>query len=197
MRVAVLLCALALVACGGEAITVGTHAAPAGPRPIPVPMPAAAVEEPDAGPTTLVLEDRDFVEAETNRDPFRSYADAFAARPSEGVIQFDVIMQDTPVDDLGLIAIISGVANPSAMLTDAAGVGHTVHRGDHVARPEVVTAGGEEGLSVTLVWRVDRIRAGEVVLTRDDPSTPDRPPLTRTLVLHPEDDAISGGVTAL
>ena len=120
-----------------------------------------------------------------------------------GIIQFDVIMQDTAVDDLGLIAIISGVANPSAMLTDAAGVGHTVHRGDHVARPEVVTAGGEEGLSVTLVWRVDRIRGAtatspaEVVLTRDDPSTPDRAPLTRVLVLHPEETGMGSGVTAL
>ena len=68
---------------------------------------------------------------------------------------------------------------------------------------KVKTAGGEEGLSVTLVWRVDRIRGAtatspaEVVLTRDDPSTPDRPPLTRVLVLHPEEASISGGVTAL
>jgi type IV pilus assembly protein PilP len=194
----VLLTLVLVLGCESETITVGTHATTpptAVTRPAPAPAPIAA-ETPDAGPAALVLEDRDFVEAETNRDPFRSYADSFAARPTSDPVQIDIIMEDTPVDDIGLIAIISGVANPSAMLTDTAGVGHTVHRGDHVARPEVVTAGEDEGIAVTLVWRVDRIRAGEVVLTREDPTAPDRPPLTRVLDLHEGEDE-EGGITEL
>lgn len=187
-----------LAGCESETITVGTHATTP-PTPIsfpPLEPPVDPDAEAAAEPAALVLTDVAFVEAETNRDPFRSYADSFTARPSADPVQIDIIMSDTPVDDIGLIAIISGVANPSAMLTDTAGVGHTVHRGDHVARPEVVTAGEDEGIAVTLVWRVDRIRAGEVVLSRDDPSAPDRPALTRVLALH-EDDEASSGITAL
>lgn len=186
------LVALALLGCEGETITVGTHATTpptTAPRPT-APAPAAAA---DAGPAALVMSDRDFVESDGNRDPFRSYASAFAARPSAEPVQIDIVMQDTAVDDIGLIAIISGVANPMAMLTDASGVGHTVRRGEHVGRPEVVTAGEDEGIAVTLIWRVDRIRPNEVVLTREDPTAPDRPPLTRVLSLH-EDEAAETGV---
>lgn len=190
---------LLLGACESETITVGTHATTPPTRPTTPPPeaePAAEVEA-DAGPAIRTMTDRDFVEAEGNRDPFRSYATAFVTRPSGGDdIQIDIIMQNTAVDDIGVIAIISGVANPTAMLTDAAGVGHTVHRGDHVGRPEVVTAGEDEGIAVTLVWRVDRIRAGEVVLTREDPTAPDRPPLTRVLLLHEGEPELEG-VTAL
>jgi len=39
-------------------------------------------------------------------------------------------------------------------------------------------------MPVTLNWRVDRIRPGSVVLTREDPTAPDKPPLTRVLPLH-------------
>ena len=83
-----------------------------------------------------------------------------------------------------LIAIVTGIATPRAMLTDTSSVGHVVRRGDYIGRPEVVQAGGGEGMAVTLNWRVDRIRAGSVVLTREDPSSPDKPPLTRVIPLH-------------
>lgn len=198
-RAIALVAALLGTACESETITVGTHAptppTPTSPTPAPAPEPSALVDV-DAGAAPLVMTDRDFVEADSNRDPFRSYANAFVARPAAEVVQIDIIMQDTAVDDIGVIAIISGVANPTAMLTDAHGVGHTVQRGDHVGRPEVVTAGEDEGIAVTLVWRVDRIRAGEVVLTREDPTAPDRPPLTRVLALH-EDEPPETGITTL
>ena len=43
-------------------------------------------------------------------------------------------------------------------------------------------------MAVTLNWRVDRIRPNEVVLTREDPTAPNRPPLTRIIPLHTEDE---------
>jgi type IV pilus assembly protein PilP len=85
-----------------------------------------------------------------------------------------------------LVAIISGVAQPRAMLLDPTGVGHVVKRGDYLGRPEVLQTGGAESMPVTLNWRVARIRAGELVLTREDPTAPDRPPLTRSLPLYEE-----------
>ena len=140
---------------------------------------AAAI---DSGPT--VYTDDDFSELDIqNRDPFRSFARAFkaqAAAPS----QRRVLLPSTSLDEMKLIAIVTGIATPRAMLTDTAQVGHVIRRGDYIGRPEVVQTGGSEGMPVTLNWRVDRIRPGSVVLTREDPTSPDKPPLTRVMPLH-------------
>jgi type IV pilus assembly protein PilP len=194
---AVLGLVLALGGCGDDAITVGPPATPpAAPTGPTTPTPAAEPEA-DEGPSAIVglsYRDEDFVEADTNRDPFRAYTSIFGPRtPDAHAIQREVIMDRTSVDEMHLIAIVSGVANPSAMLVDRDGTGHTVHRGDYVGRAEVVQTGGSESVPVTLNWRIDRIRPGEVVLTREDPTAPNRPPLTRVIALH---DSSEEGATA-
>ncbi len=131
-----------------------------------------------------VFTDEDFSELDVqNRDPFRSFAKAFKAQAAAPA-QRRVLMPSTSLDEMNLIAIVTGIATPRAMLTDTAAVGHVVRRGDYIGRPEVVQTGGSEGMPVTLNWRVDRIRPGSVVLTREDPSSPDKPPLTRVMPLH-------------
>ncbi len=199
-----------LVACEDPA-PVGAPAAP------PPPAPGAAQPEattagdpgqaqpgdpgspgPDAGVPVVSYEEEDFLEGDTRRDPFRNYAAMFKQRPVADA-QREVIMGATPVEDMRLIAIISGVAQPRAMLLDANGVGFVVKRGDYVGRPEVVSTGsGSDAVPVTLNWRVDRIRgperarpgvparSSEVVLTREDPSAPGLPPLTRVIPLEVE-----------
>jgi hypothetical protein len=104
-------------------------------------------------------------------------------------VQRRVLMDATSVDEMRLIAIISGVANPSAMLLDGQGTGHTVHRGDYVGRAEYVSTGGADSVPITLNWRVDRISPTEVVLSREDPGSPNQMGLTRVLPLH---DATEG-----
>jgi type IV pilus assembly protein PilP len=165
----------------------GTPGAPGGEGP------GQAIEdEPDAGPAIPSYRDEDFVEADTNRDPFRNYASMFSAQaPEMDRGRRDVIMPDTGVDEMRVIGIVSGVANPRAMLVDRGGVGHVVRRGQYIGRSEVVQAGGTEELPVTLNWRVDRIRPNEVVLTREDPTAPNRPPLTRMLPLRDEEDELA------
>jgi type IV pilus assembly protein PilP len=138
--------------------------------------------ERDLGPA--VYTDDDFVELDVqNRDPFRSYAKAFKAQAAAPA-QRRVLLPSTSLDEMKLIAIVTGIATPRAMLTDTAQVGHVVRRGDYIGRPEVVQSGGSEGMPVTLNWRVDRIRPGSVVLTREDPTAPDKPPLTRVMPLY-------------
>ena len=145
---------------------------------------SSAEEIQSATASRFVYADEDFVELETqNRDPFRPFARAFKAQAAAPA-QRRVLMPSTSLDEMKLIAIVSGVPQPKAMLTDTARVGHVIRRGDYVGRPEVVQSGGSEGMPVTLNWRVDRIRAGSVVLTREDPSAPDKPPLTRIMPLH-------------
>jgi len=142
----------------------------------------AATAEVDSGP--IVFTDEDFAELDIqNRDPFRSYAKAFQAQ-SAAPAQRRVLLPSTSLDEMNLIAIVTGISTPRAMLTDTAKVGHVIRRGDYIGRPEVVQTGGSEGMPVTLNWRVDRIRPGSVVLTREDPTAPDKPPLTRVMPLH-------------
>lgn len=139
-----------------------------------------------AGGSTLesmVYRDEDFVESERNRDPFRSYMTTFTVKAPED-IQRRVVMPTTAIEEMKLIAIISGTPRPKAMLVDPARVGHVVERGMYVGRPQVIQATGS--ISMTLNWRVDRIRDNEVVLTRQDPVDPSRPPLTRVIPLHEE-----------
>lgn len=193
--VATILLGASLAACEQEPIVVGRAGQQVEPTPGGDPAAAPGATEPgggsgaeatpDAGVEALSYRDEDFVEADTNRDPFRSYAELFVARPARAPqVQRQVIMPRTSIEEMRLIAIISGVANPSAMLVDTDGTGHTVRRGDYLGRPEVVQSGGEDAVPITLNWRVDRIRPGEVVLTREDPTAPNRPPLTRVIPLH-------------
>lgn len=131
----------------------------------------------------IVYRDEDFVESERNRDPFRSYIGAFRAQ-SPDELQRRVIMPTTSIEEMRLIAIIGGLPRPKAMLVDPMGMGHTVERGDYVGRPQVIQATGS--VAMVLNWRIDRIRDNEVVLTRQDPTDPTRPSLTRVIPLHEE-----------
>lgn len=202
MRALVLLCTLLtamLAGCGDDVAPTRGAGAPPPPGPgnggnLGAPPDAGT----DSGTVIAILDyhDEDFVESPQNRDPFRSFARLFKVRPPDAP-QRRVIMPTTGLDEMTLIAIVSGTAEPKAMFTDPIGVGYTVARGDYVGRPEVVQTGGDQGMAVTLNWRVDRIRPDSVVLIREDPTAPGNPPLTRVIPLHSENEqsapAGSGG----
>ncbi len=90
------------------------------------------------------------------------------------------------VDELKLVAIVTGGDQARAMFVDPTGKGTVVYRGSFVCRPEVVHIGGTNGPEYQLNWRVDRIREADVVLIREDPAQPAIPPATRVIPLHPE-----------
>lgn len=170
---------LALAACEDNVDRSGGQMS-SGPPPAP-----AAAPKPKA-PEAYAFKDEDFAESERNRDPFRSYVSAFKPRPQEAAAetQRSVIMPNTAVEEMKLIAVISGLSRPKAMLTDASGVGYVVQRGDYIGRPKVFQTTGS--VAMTLNWRVDRIRDNEVVLTRQDPSDPSRLPLSRIISMRDE-----------
>lgn len=178
---------LAAAACD-EADSIGRSATrgTGGPKPAAAATTALAEEA-----AKSVLKDSDFTESEGNRDPFRSYEEIFRP-PGAPRAQRPVLLPNTEVDNLRLIAIVTGIEQPRAMLVDEQGVGYVTSRGDYVGRAEVVRTGGAENLAVTVNWRIDRIRDNEVVLARDDPSGPNRPPLTRIIPLRGEDEDESG-----
>lgn len=183
----------ALAGCDDEIVMGGTAPPPSGGEPAaptvaPAPAADSTADVADVAPLSYV--DDDFVELDVrNRDPFRRFV-ALAVGSSTPSVQRRVIMPQTSIDEMRLIAIVGGIAQPRAMLQDPSGVGYVVKKDDYIGREEVLQAGGSDSMPVTLNWQVARIRSasGEVVLTRTDPTAPDRPPLTRVIPLHDEDD---------
>jgi type IV pilus assembly protein PilP len=177
----VLLLALSVAACGEEISQPMAPPRPGGPAAPAAPKPTAAATGPAAA--ALIYRDTDFVESDRNRDPFRSFANELKAKMPM-TAQRAVIMPNTPIAAMRLIAIITGINQPRAMLVDEKGVGYVTARGDFVGRADVVQGGGTESLPIALNWRVDRIRETEIVLAREDPSAPNRPPLTKVIPLR-------------
>ena len=191
----------ALGGCDDEVVVGGSAPAPASAAEAPAApvAPASAVapaaSAPDAaadgeGTPALSYVDDDFVELDVrNRDPFRRFV-AVAVGADAPSVQRRVIMPQTSIEEMRLIAIVGGIAQPRAMLQDTSGVGFVVKKDDYIGREEILQAGGSDSMPVTLNWQVARIRSasGEVVLTRTDPTAPDRPPLTRVIPLHDEEE---------
>ena len=173
---------LALVLGCGDKIMTGT----------PPPPPQRGVQQ-DAGvaaaqgpkPTEYV--ENDFIENDRNRDPFRSFVTLFVEKNTAPTkIQRFVVLEQYSIDELRLVAIVTGGDYPRAMVVDPTGKGTVIKRGDFLGRPDIVHTGGTNGTDYQLNWRVDRVREGDVVLIRQDPAQPGIAPATRVLPLHPE-----------
>jgi len=137
---------LALLAMGlgvraARAIEAAAPAAGAAPG-AAVPPPAGATSPADALAKRLaalrhkVLRDEDFVEnEEMNRDPFHPYLRVFVenAVPVESK-KVPSAFEKVGIEELTLIAVVTGGDTPRAMFRDAAGFGQAVKRGDFLSR---------------------------------------------------------------
>jgi type IV pilus assembly protein PilP len=132
--------------------------------------------------------ENDFVESDRNRDPFRTYIATFAPPERQRTAQNQraVVLPQFSIDELKLVAIVTGGDYPRAMVIDPGGKGWVLKRGDFVGRPEIVHIGGANGADYQLNWRVDKVRDGDLVFLREDPAQPGIPPATRVVTLHPE-----------
>jgi type IV pilus assembly protein PilP len=100
------------------------------------------------------------------RDPFRGQA-VEATVPTGDQIKNEVCAEPLcqyDLDDLKLVAVVSGDANPIAMVEDRAGVGHIVHRNSNM---------GRQGGKVSAVLR-DCIQVTNYVLGPDGKRQPNR-----------------------
>jgi type IV pilus assembly protein PilP len=171
-------------ACGSSTTT--TAAPPPPPkRAAPAASSSATTLAPQVNPTDYT--ENDFVESDHNRDPFRSF---LVQNQSVKQVsnQRKTELSQYALDELKLVAIVLGSDQPRAMFVDPSGKGTVVYKGTFICRPEVVHIGGSNGPEYQLNWRVDRIRAGDVVLIREDPAQPAIPPATRVIALHPESE---------
>jgi type IV pilus assembly protein PilP len=175
-------CALTLVACGKDVITSSAPPPPA--------ARAAAPAVASAAPSTKGVEfsENDFAENDHNRDPFRSFASLFVDRSNRSVKnELPVILPQYAIDELKLVAIVLSGDYPRAMMLDPTGKGWVVKRGDYIGRPDTVHTGGTNGTDYQLNWRVDRVRDGDIVLSREDRAL-GIPAASRIIPLHPESD---------
>jgi type IV pilus assembly protein PilP len=195
--------ALVVAACGGDE-TVSAPPKPQGGQPAPQPAAPAAAPSPSAAASAAAasrlaklpplplreFQERDFSETEQSRDPFRSFVQVFVQQAqTRSVLQRKVLVDRYALDELHLVGIVLG-APSRALLTDPSGLGWVAKVGDFVGKSELVHAGGPTGTDVAVNWRVDRIRDGDIVLIREDPSHPEIPPTTRVVTLRtPEEEA--------
>ena len=181
------------IACGSSSATPdgGAAAVPPGARASMASASSSAALPPPVKAGEIV--ENEFTESDRARDPFRSFASMFVEDKSKNRQgpQIQVLLGQYSIDELKLVAIQTGGDYPRAQLVDPTAKGWTVKKGDYIGRPDVVHVGGTNGADYQLNWRVDRIRDGDVVLTREDPAQPMVPPATRVLPLHPEADQSS------
>jgi type IV pilus assembly protein PilP len=180
--------ALGLAGCSPDKVLQAANTGSASAAP-----PVAAA--PDAGPALapapigrMEFAENDFVESDRNRDPFRTYVATFAPpeRTRTSQNQRAVVLGQFSIDELKLVAIVTGGDYPRAMVIDPGGKGWVLKRGDFVGRPEIVHIGGANGADYQLNWRVDKVRDGDLVFIREDPAQPGIPPVSRVVTLHPE-----------
>ena len=133
------------------------------------------------------FQEADFAETDRSRDPFRSYEKLFYKEAKTKVtLQREVLIDRFALDELQLAGIITR-GQERVLLTDPTGLGWVAKVGDFVGKAELVHSGGPTGTDVAINWRIDRIRDGDVVFIREDPSHPEIPPTTRVISLHPVD----------
>lgn len=197
--------AAVFVGCGDDVVVVGpgrpATGAPATPnapaRPPTAPVAAGADAGADGAapsPTANLpplpvreIAERDFVESDQNRDPFRSFAgDLMKQVRAQVTLQRKVLVDRYAIEELKLVGVVTR-GTSRALLTDPTGLGWVAKVGDFVGKPELVHSGGPSGTDVAINWRIDRIREGDVVFIREDPSHPEIPPATRVVALRTEE----------
>jgi len=101
----------------------------------PAPASDAATAKRQAALRHKILKDEDFVEnEETNRDPFHSYLRLFVEHTSQKSRKVPSAFEKVGLEDLTLIAIVSGDESPRAMFRDPTGYGQTVKKGEFLSR---------------------------------------------------------------
>ena len=183
------LVALALpVACAEDVIQSSTKGSgSAAPKGSGAPPASSGAAIDDGGAPKIEFQEAEFAENERSRDPFRSYGTLFVEEAKSRVkSQRQVLLDQYGIDELKLVGIVTRIQPAKAMLVDPSGKGHVVHRGQLIGRPELVQAGASSRASYEINWRIDRIRDGDIVLVREDPTNPDVPSATKVIPLRPE-----------
>jgi type IV pilus assembly protein PilP len=191
--------AVAALGCSPDKVITQANKGPSAAAPAPVADAGAApVSTAPANLPRMEFAENDFAESDRNRDPFRTFASVLGPEKQKVAhSQLEVILPQFSLDELKLVAIVTGGEYPRAMVVDPAGKGWVIKRGDWIGRPEVVHIGGANGADYELRWRVEKVRDGDIVFKREDPAQPGVPPASRVIALRPDDANRAGGTDKL
>lgn len=152
------------------------------PEPAPAAPPPAAQPQPEAQPkaeaedqteVSLELTEKDFIAGKSNRDPFESFLDQFTKTKRVDVEpQVNVILPRYALDELSLIAVITGGIRPKAMFRDPTGLGVTVKRGDYISKSK---------------GKIRRILSDKVIIEIKEQHEDTESKADRVIELHPKD----------
>lgn len=147
VRIPILVALLALAACGDDA-----PAPAAQPKSAPAPAKKEAPKADDKQAEAAATPTIDYAYSPVGkRDPFRSVLDEKQGPQETGQERPDCgPLCKWELEQLKLVAVISGVSNPLAMVEDPNGKGYIVRRGTFVGKRN---------------GKVTQIRAGELVVT--------------------------------
>jgi type IV pilus assembly protein PilP len=160
---------------------------PPGTAAAPRPSAKASVSASVAASATVAFNEADFTESDSSRDPFHPFAQVVKPTGDTKILpQYQVVLEKYAIDELKLVAIVNAGDGYRAMFVDPGGKGHVVTRGMHIGRGEIVKLGPGAMSSYPLYWKVDRIKASDVVLVREDTLHPDVAPTYREVPLHTE-----------
>ncbi len=153
----------------GKVTGTAAAAAPAGPAPSDPAARAAALRR-------KTLREEDFVDNdESNRDPFKSFIRLFIDKGVTKTRQVPAIFEKFALEELALIAVVSGDAQPRAMFRDPGGLGQTVKRGDYVSKSGA---------------RITKILSDRVILEVAESSSTGEPrAIEKAVLVHPEEEA--------
>lgn len=152
----------AVVSCGDEPVAA---AAPVAVAPKPKAAPVVAVS--DGGTAAEAVQYTYNYNPVGKRDPFRSPIDERKGKPTDGAATDQICPEPLcqfDLEQLTLVAVVSGDANPVAMLEDAKKIGHIVRRNTKV---------GKQGGKVSQILR-DCIEVTEFFLSPDGKKVPNR-----------------------
>ena len=146
---------LLLVAASVAALACGTPAPKqAPPRPAPA-APAAAAPAPAAAEQPAKPAEPEWAYSSVGkRDPFRSFISEIQASSSGLSTRCATPLGRFELDQLRLVAVVTGLDDPVAMVEAPNGVGYAVHRGACMGKNGGVVAAVRSGELVVSEWAV-------------------------------------------
>jgi type IV pilus assembly protein PilP len=142
-RLAVPVALLALAACGGSPPPRPSAAPRAAAAPVAAPAPAPAATAPEWSYSSV-----------GKRDPFRSFLSDLDAAGQALVTRCNTPLGRFELEQLKLVAVVTGLADPVAMLEAPNGVGYSVRRGACLGKNGGVVATIRTGEVVVSEWAI-------------------------------------------
>ncbi|HEY6104856.1 MAG TPA: pilus assembly protein PilP, partial [Anaeromyxobacteraceae bacterium] len=144
-----LACAASLAAACGSKKPAPKAAAPAAPVAPAAAAPAAPAAGPEAAPAPEWV-----YSSVGKRDPFRSFIDELEATRGGVVTPCKTPLGRFELEQLKLVAVVTGLADPVAMVEAPSGVGYSIRRGACVGKNGGVVAAIRSGEVLVSEWAI-------------------------------------------